>query len=369
MGTSEQKEKKTSFVKEWQKDLKEFFSLGKKKKIDNNSLSRGSSSKRSDTESWQVDFSKYEKDHDADEASKEGNMSKGENYRFSSSQENLNGESRTKEKPSKNLPENEDIYGYSKDLSSTDVDADKTVERRKKKRRDRRKTNSESSCTKVEIPPFPADDQPKQLPNISSKTCSCIHDIPISSDCKSCSENQSSLSRRSSKVQKTTQENVKEITTKKEAMNEKKKEINMEESNTPLNKSTKSQKVTVSCQKCIHEINISDVCEGCNENEKSLDRKESKKTDVNIKVKTQTDRPAEVLGKEESKPMGKKSPKLQKYEKSCQKCIHDVNIADLCNDCDENQKSLDRRATKKPTKQNSPNNQSKSASKETQEDP
>merc|ERR1711892_1500646 len=187
MGTSEQKEKKTSFVKEWQKDLKEFFSLGKKKKIDNNSLSRGSSSKRSDTESWQVDFSKYEKDHDADEASKEGNMSKGENYRFSSSQENLNGESRTKEKPSKNLPENEDIYGYSKDLSSTDVDADKTVERRKKKRRDRRKTNSESSCTKVEIPPFPADDQPKQSPNISSKTCSCIHDIPISSDCKSCS--------------------------------------------------------------------------------------------------------------------------------------------------------------------------------------
>merc|ERR1712106_1212327 len=262
--TSEQKEKKTSFVKEWQKDLKEFFSLGKKKKIDNNSLSRGSSSKRSDTESWQVDFSKYEKDHDADEASKEGNMSKGENYRFSSSQENLNGESRTKEKPSKNLPENEDIYGYSKDLSSTDVDADKpveveyeqnsskadgmteavtvdeTVERRKKKRRDRRKTNSESSCTKVEIPPFPADDQPKQSPNISSKTCSCIHDIPISSDCKSCSENQSSLNRRSSKVQKTTQD--KEITIKKEAMNEKKNEMNMDESNTPLTKSTKSQR-------------------------------------------------------------------------------------------------------------------------------
>merc|ERR1712123_429490 len=391
--TSEQKEKKTSFVKEWQKDLKEFFSLGKKKKTDNNSLSRGSSSKRSDTESWQVDFSKYEKDHDADEASKEGNMSKGENYRFSSSQENLNGESRTKEKPSKNLPENEDIYGYSKDLSSTDVDADKpveveyeqissrgdgmteavavdeTVERRKKKRRDRRKTNSESSCTKVEIPPFPADDQPKQSPNISSKTCSCIHDIPISSDCKSCSENQSSLNRRSSKVQKTTQDNVKEITTKKEAMNEKKNEINMEESNTPLNKSTKSQKVTVSCQKCIHEINISDVCEGCNENQKSLDRKESKKTDVNIKVKTQKDRTAEVLGKEESKPIENKSLKLQKYEKSCQKCIHDVNLTDLYNDCDENQKSLDRRATKKPTKQNSPNNQSKSASKETQEDP
>merc|ERR1711892_1378085 len=393
MGTSEQKEKKTSFVKEWQKDLKEFFSLGKKKKTDNNSLSRGSSSKRSDTESWQVDFSKYEKNHDADEASKEGNMSKGENYRFSSSQENLNGESRNKEKSSKNLPENEDIYGYSKDLSSTDVDADKpveveyeqisskgdgmteavtvdeTVERRKKKRRDRRKTNSESSCTKVEIPPFPADDQPKQSPNISSKTCSCIHDIPISSDCKSCSENQSSLNRRSSKVPKITQDNVKEINTKKEAMNEKKDEINMEESNTHLTKSTKSQKVAVSCQKCIHEINISDVCEGCNENQKSLDRKESKKTDVNIKVKTQKDRTAEVLGKEESQPMGKKSPKLQKYEKSCQKCIHDVNIADLCNDCDENQQSLDRRATKKPTKQNSPNNQSKSNSKDTQEDP
>merc|ERR1712123_313779 len=362
-------------------------------KTDNNSLSRGSSSKRSDTESWQVDFSKYEKDHDADEASKEGNMSKGENYRFSSSQENLNGESRTKEKSSKNLPENEDIYGYSKDLSSTDVDADKpveveyeqisskgdgmteavtvdeTVERRKKKRRDRRKTNSESSCTKVEIPPFPADDQPKQSPNISTKTCSCIHDIPISSDCKSCSENQSSLNRRSSKVQKITQDNVKEITTKKEATNEKKNEINVEESNTPLNKSTKSQKVAVSCQKCIHEINISDVCEGCKENEKSLDRKGSKKTDVNIKVKTQKDRTAEVLGKEESQPMGKKSPKLQKYEKSCQKCIHDVNLTDLYNDCDENQKSLDRRATKKPTKQNSPNNQSKSASKETREDP
>merc|ERR1711892_554654 len=197
MGTSEQKEKKTSFVKEWQKDLKEFFSLGKKKKTDNNSLSRGSSSKRSDTESWQVDFSKYEKNYDADEASKEGNMSKGENYRFSSSEENLNGESRTKEKSSKNLPENEDIYGYSKDLSSTDVDADKpveveyeqisskgdgmteavtvdeTVERRKKKRRDRRKTNSESSFTKVEIPACAVDDEAKLSTNTKFDNANC----------------------------------------------------------------------------------------------------------------------------------------------------------------------------------------------------
>merc|ERR1712025_909382 len=78
--------------------------------------------------------------------------------------------------------EKEDIYGYTKDLSSKDVDddvpisneyepifnkaetiseapvVDESVERRKKKRRDRRKTNSESSCTKVEIPQFSAND-------------------------------------------------------------------------------------------------------------------------------------------------------------------------------------------------------------------
>merc|ERR1712168_1287165 len=35
---------------------------------------------------------------------------------------------------------------------------DESLERRKKKRRDRRKTNSESSCTKVEIPQLSVND-------------------------------------------------------------------------------------------------------------------------------------------------------------------------------------------------------------------
>merc|ERR1711874_702066 len=111
------------------------------------------------------------------------NISKGKNERFSSSSEQTNGERNIEGSSSKNEPENEDIYGYSKNLSSTDVDADmaaseeyepidtkgdainetvviidESVERRKKKRRDRRKTNSESSCTKVEIPAISAEE-------------------------------------------------------------------------------------------------------------------------------------------------------------------------------------------------------------------
>merc|ERR1719312_1910186 len=179
--TSDKKEKKTSFIKEWQKDLKEFFSLGKRKKRDN-SLSRGSSSKRSDSDSRQVDFSKYEKDQNDEQASKEENLPEGKNNRFSSSAEERNGDTNATDKSSKDASENEEIYGYTKDLSSKDVDddvpisneyepisnkaetiseapvVDDSVERKKKKRRDRRKTNSESSCTKVEIPQFSAND-------------------------------------------------------------------------------------------------------------------------------------------------------------------------------------------------------------------
>merc|ERR1712098_1020671 len=119
--TSEQKEKKTSFIKEWQKDLKEFFSLGKKKKRDK-SLSRGSSSKRSDNDSRQVDFSKYEKSGDNDEAIKEENLTKGNNERFSTNAEDSkSGRTNAEDTLSK---QNEDIYGYTKDLNSTDVDAD-----------------------------------------------------------------------------------------------------------------------------------------------------------------------------------------------------------------------------------------------------
>merc|ERR1711970_615950 len=179
--TTDKKEKKTSFIKEWQKDLKEFFSLGKGKKR-NKSLSRGSSSKRSDSDSRQVDFSRYEKDRNEDQASKEQKLPEGKNNRFSPSAEEENGNSNVTDKSPKDASEKEDIYGYTKDLSGKDVDADipisneyepisnkvetipdapvidESAERRKKKRRDRRKTNSESSCTKVEIPQLSVND-------------------------------------------------------------------------------------------------------------------------------------------------------------------------------------------------------------------
>merc|ERR1712013_441184 len=53
--------------------------------------------------------------------------------------------------------EYEPISNKAENISETPV-VDESVERRKKKRRDRRKTNSESSCTKVEIPQFLAND-------------------------------------------------------------------------------------------------------------------------------------------------------------------------------------------------------------------
>merc|ERR1711970_246087 len=58
---------------------------------------------------------------------------------------------------------------------------DESAERRKKKRRDRRKTNSESSCTKVEIPQLSVND-----------------DVQISI----CDENQKNSEKKSSKQAK-----------------------------------------------------------------------------------------------------------------------------------------------------------------------
>merc|ERR1712106_510887 len=208
---SDQKEKKKSFVKEWQKDLKEFFSLGKKKKKDESrSLSRGSSSKRSDTDSRHVDLGKNGKNQDENEISTGGNISKGKiNSRFSSSQESgsLNDQTKSlKEKSPEEggkLQESEGIYGYTEENGGsngqTNVDtkttgisvseekpisnnasikqenntADEAVERRKKKRRDRRKTNSESSFTKVEIPACTVDDEAKVSTNTKFDNANC----------------------------------------------------------------------------------------------------------------------------------------------------------------------------------------------------
>jgi len=171
-----QKEKKTSFIKEWQKDLKEFFSLGKKKKRDTSS-SRASTSQQSDNDSRHVDFSRYEKDEGARTELQEGYSAKNlDGFSSSSETEKKESDSKTSEGMKERSLSKEDVYGSSKDSNLPAVDSqevcpkenkklvetecnngaekqrDESMERRKKKRRDRRKTNSESSCTKVEIP-------------------------------------------------------------------------------------------------------------------------------------------------------------------------------------------------------------------------
>merc|ERR1711915_978041 len=171
-----QKEKKTSFIKEWQKDLKEFFSLGKKKKRDTSS-SRASTSQQSDNDSRHIDFSKYEKDEGARAGLQEGySVKKLDGFSSSSDTEKKTSDSKKFDGMNEHSPPQEDVYGSSKDSNLSAVDSqelcpkeneklqeteckssaekprDESMERRKKKRKDRRKTNSESSCTKVEMP-------------------------------------------------------------------------------------------------------------------------------------------------------------------------------------------------------------------------
>merc|ERR1712128_163191 len=112
--------------------------------------------------------------------------------------------------------------------------------------------------------------------------------------------------------------------------------------------------------------------------QKSLDRKSTKKTkeektaslegsmikeitnreeEKNIKGEIQVDKvnieSTKEISIDESK--SKESKTTQVLKESCKECVHDISISDFCKGCADNQKSLDRRSSKKPKENDSKN--------------
>merc|ERR1712128_44520 len=116
--------------------------------------------------------------------------------------------------------------------------------------------------------------------------------------------------------------------------------------------------------------------------QKSLDRKSTKKTkeektaslegsmikeitnreeEKNIKGEIQVDKvnieSTKEISIDESK--SKESKTTQVLKESCKQCVHDISISDFCKGCADNQKSLDRRSSKKPKENDSKNSNKK----------
>jgi len=159
------------------------------------------------------------------------------------------------------------------------------------------------------------------------------------------------------------QENTSRIEAKSETQKDKEKKI----------KNTAITQVKTNVQGkglCVHDISISDFCHKCSEEQKAFERctsiapseAEDDRNKKNIKnketiVDVKQGKKLEGSDKEESKI--KKSQKKQISDISICSCIHDINLKDSCNKCIENQKSLDRRASK-VTIDNKPIRQEKS---------
>ena len=125
----ERKEKKSSFIKEWQKDLKEFFSLRKKKSSTSSQIPEDTP--RRERREISVDNeSLFLEDHTVNGFSNNSDPAVEKSFEATNSTENGINTSHDE-----NHHSNETVVA---EKSSADY-----IERRKKKRKDRRKTNSE----------------------------------------------------------------------------------------------------------------------------------------------------------------------------------------------------------------------------------
>merc|ERR1712226_1330348 len=103
---------------------------------------------------------------------------------------------------------------------------------------------------------------------------------------------------------------------------------------------------TKTTSSCVCGIPLSDFCKTCSENQKSLDRRGSKKS----KDKKNKEEPSDNIEKDisdshEVKNEAKQSKSVKDVEMS-KFCVHDIPIKDFCKNCSENQKSLNRKASK-----------------------
>merc|ERR1711892_1362729 len=172
-------------------------------------------------------------------------------------------------------------------------------------------------------------------------------------------------------------------------------EVKTASSNESANKETVETPVMRE-QICVHDILVTEPCEKCDESQshntlknymptkeerKKKGRKSTKKTkeektaslegsmikeitnreeEKNIKGEIQVDKvniesTKEIISIDKSKSKESKTQTTQVLKESCKECVHDISISDFCKGCADNQKSLDRRSSKKPKENYSKN--------------
>merc|ERR1712106_958270 len=228
-----------------------------------------------------------------------------------------------------------------------------------------------------------------KVQSIDTKAGDCVHDVKIIDYCNKCSEDQEhkTFDRAASLAPQASQEGDIKGSGKGKQINneggiEMKTEIkNQNESETSSKKKPTARKLEHS-NSCIHDVTLEDYCKGCTDNQKSLDRKSTKKTkeektaslegsmikeitnreeEKNIKGELQVEKVNIESTKEISidKSKSKESKTTQVLKESCKQCVHDISISDFCKGCADNQKSLDRRSSKKPKENDSKNSSKK----------
>merc|ERR1712106_267983 len=220
-----------------------------------------------------------------------------------------------------------------------------------------------------------------KVQSIDTKAGDCVHDVKIIDYCNKCSEDQEhkTFDRSVSLAPQASQAgDIKGSGKSKQANDEggieMKTEIkNQNESETSSKKKPTARKLEHS-NSCIHDVTLEDFCKGCTDNQKSLDRKSTKKTkeektasleasmikeitnreeEKNIKGETLVDKvniesTKEKISIDETKSKESKNQTAEVLKASCKQCVHDISISDFCKGCADNQKSLDRRSSKKP---------------------
>merc|ERR1712106_867467 len=118
---------------------------------------------------------------------------------------------------------------------------------------------------------------------------------------------------------------IKEITNREEEKNIKgetlvdkvniestKEKISIDETKTKESKNQTAEVLKASCKQCVHDISISDFCKGCADNQKSLDRRSSKKPKENDNLENKNSSKKVT----DTKLLKKKEIKIIKKEKA-----------------------------------------------------
>merc|ERR1712128_70353 len=287
-------------------------------------------------------------------------------------------------KPTKDAPKhNKEIPKGKKEKQKSSQKSESTEISKSKQTSQKTKTSTEETSMtissqiektaekkelKAEMPQ--TNEKKIKVQSIDTKAGDCVHDVKIIDYCNKCSEDQEhkTFDRAASLAPQASQEgDIKGSGKGKQINNERgiemKTEIkNQNESETSSKKKPTARKLEHS-NSCIHDVTLEDFCKGCTDNQKSLDRKSTKKTkeektaslegsmikeitnreeEKNIKGEIQVDKvniesTKEIKSIDKSKSKESKTQTTQVLKESCKECVHDISISDFCKGCADNQ--------------------------------